>query len=58
MQPMPYAQDKKAWTMPILTVHGSLASITEAFNKVGKSSDHYTMLTGGVVIGSLVPAPK
>lgn len=41
---------------PAIRELGSLAELTQApFNKTGKSTDIYTQLTSGAVVGSLVP---
>jgi hypothetical protein len=48
---------KKPYTSPTVTTVGSVADLTEqGFNKVGSASDQFTQLTGGVIVGSIVPA--
>ena len=43
---------------PKLRELGSLEKLTEqTFNKVGSTPDSFTAITGGVVVGSLVPTP-
>jgi hypothetical protein len=48
----------KPYQAPVVSTLGTVEELTEqAQNKVGSSSDIYTPLTGGQVVGSLVPAP-
>jgi hypothetical protein len=39
---------------PRIETLGSIAELTEVFNKIGRSSDQFTPVTGGLVVGSLV----
>jgi hypothetical protein len=41
---------------PTVTELGSLRELTLAQNKVGLNTDMYTAVTGGNLVGSLVPA--
>lgn len=42
---------------PAITLLGSIASFTlQTYNKVGQAADIYTALTGGAVVGSVVPS--
>ena len=45
------------YTPPTVTDLGSVRELTLDLNKVGGSPDMYTAITGGAVVGSLVPAP-
>ena len=43
------------YTPPAVTDLGSVRELTLANNKVGSSPDVFTAITGGAVVGSLVP---
>jgi hypothetical protein len=46
----------QTYVKPELRLIGSVAGVTaQQFNKIGLSTDIYTALTNGAVIGSLVP---
>jgi hypothetical protein len=45
------------YTPPTVTDLGSVRELTLADNKVGGSPDMFSAITGGAVVGSLVPAP-
>jgi hypothetical protein len=48
----------KPYQPPTVKALGTVEELTEqASNKVGPDADIYTALTGGAVVGSLVPAP-
>ena len=43
---------------PAIQELGSLRDLTQqTFNKVGGTPDSFTAITGGAVVGSLVPTP-
>lgn len=49
---------KAPYESPVLRELGSLTDLTQqTFNKVGKSTDTFSQLTNGIVIGSLVNSP-
>jgi hypothetical protein len=45
------------YTPPTVTDLGSVRELTLENNKVGGSPDMFTAITGGSVVGSLVPIP-
>jgi hypothetical protein len=48
----------ETYEKPRIVELGKLDSLTEQhYNKIGPSSDIYTSLTNGAVIGSIVPVP-
>ena len=48
----------KTYESPTVTDLGSLRDLTEqTFNKVGTTPDSFTVITNGIVIGSLVNSP-
>jgi hypothetical protein len=47
-----------SYETPSLVDLGTLAELTQGtFNKVGSTSDVFTVVTNGIVIGSLVTSP-
>lgn len=47
---------RRGYEAPVLRELGSLAELTEqSMNKIGGTPDIYTVITNGVVVGSLVP---
>jgi hypothetical protein len=48
----------KTYEKPTLRELGSVEEMTEqTFNKVGTTSDAFTVITNGIVIGSLITSP-
>jgi hypothetical protein len=49
---------RRNYEKPVLRDVGTLEALTEqTFNKVGTTSDAFTAITNGIVIGSLVSSP-
>lgn len=49
---------KRNYEVPEIRELGSLQELTQqTMNKVGKTPDAFTAITGGVVVGSLIPSP-
>jgi hypothetical protein len=49
---------RKNYDKPVLADVGTLEELTEGtFNKVGTTEDTFTVITNGIVIGSLVVSP-
>ena len=46
--------DKKNYEAPTVKTLGTVAELTEAFNKVGLNDDTFTAVTNGAIVGSIV----
>ena len=51
--------DTPQYKAPSVRFLGEVTAVTEAgsFNKIGKSKDQFTAITGGQVVGDIVPLP-